>query len=802
MPTVPQGPVEACGQFELMSFLLPFQVLMNFEHHLSQATQALAREQQEKEQLEKERGLLECEAKELREALQAERQGRLKLQAECEQAEHGRLHERSQAEVLRAQLAEEQEAGVKRVRELEQWSAQREEQLQKEIEKERVATQRESQRGQDAQQVLSAVQDETRRLESELDAVSRDKESLRVELSLEKARFESQRVQSEAEFKVALEQQVTERLTALHEDSSHQMAVMREQHRKQIVEVTMQHEHEMGKQLAEFQQELQEREEKHRHVVEGYELRLAKGQEETSRLLAVNRKLQVQRSEMVSKLQAMMQSHWNEALRVLMSEHSPNAPPQLQPPALHHNQVSVYQELHRSLSSSEAQHSATSADRSLSSSSVPPCPSPTLDSERLQLFMSARGSGDSVAQSCLDQLVKTVQGSGPNLTEPILDHQAPRGGMESGQPPDMSARDPRFPGAVPLWPVTQISCWPVPVDRGVPPLQGLALAGWNGGRALELPPAVPRTQNGDQHQRPMLPDPHSVEDLSHLLNCSFLSRASFQPLEPQVDETIAAPEPPAEELAEHPFTDAEVGGQQPSEGVMAPDVSFSSSSSRSFQDQSSRSSELQYYIQMLLDRPPSGPLDANADAEPPNVMPQAAEPQQAGAPIILAHSSTWETARPQPMGQLSTSQNAKPLSSAVQKVKISPPQSVPTQRGFAQNPGLAGGVLSPKQVGQLSRLLSTYTGTSDRPAPSMDELFTYLRDVQDNRLIGPEILASTAQGNQDQKMNQTTKKEGVPAQKRFTNKPDKGSNSSKEKRRPLPSSQGGGSKGARLSIWR
>ncbi|XP_032872941.1 centrobin isoform X2 [Amblyraja radiata] len=763
------------------------QAVLNFEHHLSQATQALAKEQEEKEQLEKERGLLEEEAQRLGEVLEAEQRRGLALQAECDKAEGGRLQERKQAEALRAQLREERDAREQRQQQQEQRSSQRQAELHEEVEKERVARQQEAQRAQDAQQVLSAVQTEMQRLEGELDGVSREKESLQMELSLVKARFESQRVKAETEFKVALEQQVTERLTTMHEDSSRQMAAIREQHRKQVMELGTQHEHEMGRQLAQFKLEVQEREEKHRHVMEGYELRLAKEQEETGRLLGVRRKLEVQRSEMVSKLQAMMQSHWNEALKVLMSESLSHGPQRLQHPALHDNLVPVYQELNRSLPASGLQY-GTDCDHSTCSA---------LESHWLKRPPS----------SCSDPfmlLARDTPGGDPRPQGQMPDHQAPGRRMESGRLPE--SRDPRagFPPAIPLQPAVQAS------RRPQAPEPRCAV-----GDAERLPAAVNRQ---GQSQRPMPPLPantHRVEDLSQILNYSFLSHASFQPLEPQVDEAVTAPGPHHEELAEHPFTQAvpaaDAQYQRLGEGGTTVDSSLDSSAGQSFQDQSPRGSELQYYIQMLLDRSPSEPVDTSSDAETLNITPQEAESQKAGPTALPDEPSGRNGVRPQPTGQLSSGRTA---GSAVHKVKVKVgrTESVPTQRGHPpQHPLKAGGVLSPKQVGELSRLLHVYNGAPDCPVPSMDELFTYLRDHQDHRPMGPESLASSTQQNQSHMLITTTKKEGLPAQpsaQKLLNAnrlEHHGPNPGKEKKRPavvVHQGGGGGSREARTAIWR
>ncbi|XP_055486938.1 uncharacterized protein LOC129694249 [Leucoraja erinacea] len=335
--------------------------------------------------------------------------------------------------------------------------------------------------------------------------------------------------------------------------------------------------------------------------------------------------------------------------------------------------------------------------------------------------------------------------------------------------------------------------------------------------AKPLPAAVNRQGQSQRAMPPLPANTHRVEDLSQILNYSFLSHASFQPLEPQVDETVtAAPGPHHEELAEHPFTQAvpaaDAQYQRPGEGGTTADSSLDSSAGQSFQDQSPRGSELQYYIQMLLDRSPSEPVDTSSDAETLNITPQEAETQKAGPTALPDEPSGRDGVRPQPTGQLSSGRTA---GSAVHKVKVKVgrTESVPTQRGHPpQHPLKAGGVLSPKQVGELSRLLRVYNGAPDCPVPSMDELFTYLRDHQDDRPVGPESLTSSTQQNQSRTLKPMTKKEGLPAQPSAqkllnANPPEHHRpNPGKEKKRPaVVAHQGGGggsSREARTAIWR
>ncbi|XP_078063735.1 uncharacterized protein cntrob isoform X2 [Mustelus asterias] len=627
------------------------QALFSLEHHLTQANQTLAKEQREKGLLEEERGVQEEENRRLQKALEAEQQRCQRLQGECDAAQSGRQHERKQAEALRTKLGEEREAGGQREKQLEQRNAEREEELQEQLEREKASTQRETQRAQDAQQVLASVQTELQRLEIELDTARREKETLQMDLSLVKARFESQRVRSETEFKMTLEQQVTERLTAVHEESTRQTAAVREQHRKQLLELAAQHEHEMGKQLAEFKSERQEREEKHRHLIEGYEIRLAKAQEEMGRLLVMKRKLEVQRGEMVSKLQSMMQSQWNEALKVLLSEDPPPGH-QRATVVLHHEQVPVYRELNCIMATS-----GSANDPHPSSSSG----LPHADPGRLH-----HSSGDGVSLASGSQArgkLVELRHSGwlsqrSDLRLPALppDGGAPEDRIECGQLPYANpdarqavevplpgARHFHGPQAIPLQPVLQASSHrPAPAavtkgyDANVP--SGHETLASDAAEILkherylqqceQLTGHSVSSEQGQGHSVmfPLLPNQPSLEDLSQLLNYSFLSHASFQPLDLQTEETMLTAHP--DELAEHPFTDdADDSGQshclQPSEGGTTRNSSFESSGGRS-----SRSSELQYYIQMLLDRSPGDPVEGSEETEKLSVAQSDAASQQ------------------------------------------------------------------------------------------------------------------------------------------------------------------------------
>ncbi|XP_058875266.1 uncharacterized protein LOC131728102 [Acipenser ruthenus] len=255
-----------------------------------------------------------------------------------------------------------------------------------------------------------------------------------------------------------------------------------------------------------------------------------------------------------------------------------------------------------------------------------------------------------------------------------------------------------------------------------------------------------------------------------------------------------------DELAEHPL--AEERGEGSGQRGHSLGTSLDSSSS------CSKHSELQHYIHMLLDRSPGEPLESRPldSEEPPNShsasqYPQYTQhPQQGGSPVLRARSTgLWDHVRPAPMGQ-----------SAVQKMKM--PAAAPSQRSTEQNQpppstavrGAEEGVLSPKQIGELSRLLGQYQGHPGKGVPSMEELYTYLRGVEPNRQKEAHVGSAAERGNRDQKVNPAVKKELVPSQSAPSQRRTIASRPGSEKSQPKPGKKLGNQNqgSAKGSSWR
>uniref|UniRef100_A0A8C5LFH9 Centrobin, centrosomal BRCA2 interacting protein n=1 Tax=Jaculus jaculus TaxID=51337 RepID=A0A8C5LFH9_JACJA len=306
------------------------ETVARLEQSLSEALEALNREQEAARLQQREREALEGERQALTLSLEVEQQRCNALQEERDEARAGQLSERRKVESLQAALEEERQAWAQQERQLKERHQVLQDESHAQLEREKGNSQREAQAAREAQQQLMLLQSELRRLEGELDTVRRERDALQLEMSLVQAQYESQRVQMESELAVQLEQRVTERLAEAQESSLRQAASLRDNHRKQLQELSGQHQQELAAQLAEFEVEMAKREERQQQVAQDYELRLAREQARVRELKSSNQQLEEQRVELVGRLQAMLQAHWDEANQLLSTTRpppNPQAPP-------------------------------------------------------------------------------------------------------------------------------------------------------------------------------------------------------------------------------------------------------------------------------------------------------------------------------------------------------------------------------------------------------------------------------------------------------------------------------------------
>ncbi|XP_052396912.1 centrobin isoform X2 [Carassius gibelio] len=274
------------------------QALSRVEQKLSQVEETLQQQQKHKQELQKTNKHLEQEACELRlrvEELQQEEQklrrdaDRLREQLHQLQTETHHTHTHTQQ--LQQQLTHATQQLHTHTEQLKQEVSAREE-----------------------------TESRTRQIQEELEQIRRERDTLRVDRALDQTRFEAQKSQMEAEFRLSLEQQINERLTAVQEEHTTHNTHLRQQHRKQLLDLSARHERELAAQLDQFRTQLQEKDHKLQHLTHSYQHKLSEMQEELVSMAASKRKLEMQREELVSRLQGMMRSHWAEALRLLTNQ--------------------------------------------------------------------------------------------------------------------------------------------------------------------------------------------------------------------------------------------------------------------------------------------------------------------------------------------------------------------------------------------------------------------------------------------------------------------------------------------------
>ncbi|KAJ8254757.1 hypothetical protein GJAV_G00197040, partial [Gymnothorax javanicus] len=684
------------------------EVLLRFEQSLGQAAETLDREQKRAEELRISKGELEQQLAALSEQLREQEQQKDQAQEQVKQ--------------LRLQ-AEEAQAGLRREREA--WAGS-ERELQERLSVLGAELEREKNNWEQEVQLLQEARGRLQQLEGELEEVRRERDGARMDRALDQARFESQCSQLEVEHKLSVERQVTERLAALQEENGRTLAALREQHRKQLLDLRAHHERELSAQQEQHRTELQEREERQRELAEEYEKKISVKQEEVELMEASRRKLEAQRTDLVTRLQQLMRSHWAEALRLLTLQGQMDGA--ASPSSLH--------------------------DRAM---------------------FRSRSAGDSSSSR--------GWGGPPRLNGP-WDESSP----ESKQPTE------------------------------VPQALALQLSRERGELSGDL-----SSQNSSPPGPSLLPRAPE-RGVSVLLNHS----RSFQPLEPQLDDTALTglgsyemEELSARALSggEEKFTGdvsrSRAGGSQAEERFcrelggrgLERDITTTQGLGRPGDAQSDlgtthrplvhtaqaespaaremgRQSELQYYITKLLDRSPGDPVDSSADS----ALPPAGQSLLSAKPGL---GSSWDSG-----------QTKAPAGKPVSSLQLTSFEADKTSR----HPP----ALSSQMLGQLSCLLSQNRAQPDSAMPSLEELLAHMISSQTSR-----TLQGSGAGHRDGPVHRHLEQRPGPAAKKEQTAlpaPDRRSQTSRapggEKTQPQaqrikrtgPQAQRGPS--ARANVWR
>ncbi|XP_045070050.1 centrobin-like [Coregonus clupeaformis] len=300
-------------------------VVEGWRKHEQEKSEGVKRLQQEKELAERRHtqqqeslAQLEQSLAQVAEALEQEKKHSDELQRTNRQlvsvCERDGLH--LQAQEAQAALTCLQEQTANERRSLEDQTVQ----LANQLQEERECKQQEEQHLVEVRQELEEVRGELAKVrgrllqleEEEVDS-RRERDTERMDWALEQARFEAQRSQLEVKLK-----QETERLSALQQEH----IALKEQHRKQLLDLSARHERELSSQLQQHQQHTLT-------LTQDYQTRLAHSKQQSVLLEESRRRLEVQREELVSRLQSLLRSHWTEALRLLSTQAEGSSLPSL-----------------------------------------------------------------------------------------------------------------------------------------------------------------------------------------------------------------------------------------------------------------------------------------------------------------------------------------------------------------------------------------------------------------------------------------------------------------------------------------
>ncbi|KAJ8310647.1 hypothetical protein KUTeg_012512 [Tegillarca granosa] len=149
--------------------------------------------------------------------------------------------------------------------------------------------------------------------------LQQERESLKVEMGIMEAKFESNHRMLEADLHSQMEKEIAAQIADVHKRMEQTEDELRENHRHQITEINQRNKRDLEKQLAKFHEELRAKDEENRKQCQEYEERLQTIRKEVSNLKSAKQKLESQRYEILTKFQYMMQSQWNEAVSLLVS---------------------------------------------------------------------------------------------------------------------------------------------------------------------------------------------------------------------------------------------------------------------------------------------------------------------------------------------------------------------------------------------------------------------------------------------------------------------------------------------------
>ncbi|XP_060072945.1 protein lava lamp-like [Ylistrum balloti] len=263
----------------------------------------------------------------LEDVIKSERERTELMEQEWQKVRENRELNEMKVQQLQDRLHKEQDEWFKREQELLQRVEEVTEKNIKIVQQERTKNAELEHEVKELEEKRQKSQTDIKRLEMDIDVVSREKESLKVEMGIMEDKYETSQRALEAELHSQMQKEIASQIADVHKRMEEEEETLRENHRHQVMELGQRHKREMEKQLARYHDDLKNREDESRKLYQEYEQKLHDSRTEITSLQSTKQKLESQRSEILTKLQYMMQSQWNEAVSLLSGSPNKKKPP-------------------------------------------------------------------------------------------------------------------------------------------------------------------------------------------------------------------------------------------------------------------------------------------------------------------------------------------------------------------------------------------------------------------------------------------------------------------------------------------
>ncbi|GFN91519.1 centrobin [Plakobranchus ocellatus] len=298
-------------------------MINNFEVELAQTVDELKKEKERSAQTIRhlKQDIFEAEkAKEsAEEHLDAEREKFQAMSDEWDSLKEAKADLEQRVAKAHEKLKQEQERWSLKEQELNNKIAEVKEATQKVINIEKVKAEEMKKKKEGADVECADLKSELKKAVLDMEQLLREKESQKVEMSIMEAKFESAQRKLEADLHAQMEKEIADQASEFHARLDSTVEEMSERHRRQVSELHQRQQRDLAQQAAAINDQRDQKDEEFRHQIADLEEKLQEMRTENSALRQSKLKLESQRMEILSKLQLMMQSQWNEAVSLLVN---------------------------------------------------------------------------------------------------------------------------------------------------------------------------------------------------------------------------------------------------------------------------------------------------------------------------------------------------------------------------------------------------------------------------------------------------------------------------------------------------